>query len=182
MIIKWVEKNDEKIERFKLKKLAKSIYFASLHTGEDNKALANQLAHKTVRYLGGKEVTNSVSIREAVLHVLHEDGYKDFASSYELASLHLPELNFAGVEKRSGKNEPFHPVKLFKSLRRACSDCGIVGGKISEELTKEITSKLEKEFNNKQVPTDEIRRITAQLLKEKGFKAIERAYIMHCYF
>ncbi len=181
MALKWVEKNNGHIEKFNKSKLAKSIYFSMHHIGKGSKELAHELASEVPVFLSESGVVASSKIREAVLHILRSRDLKEEASSYELTSLHMVGVGIKEVRKRDGGLQEFHPNKIFKSVRRACLDAGIIGGKLSEEITKEVIRKLSLEHKDGQVSTHTIKKAVAHALKDAGFEAVERKYLIHRY-
>lgn len=180
---KFVRKNSGHIQRFSTAKLKRSIACALRHCGEPGGAVAEQLAHESKEYLEGKglETAPAEEIRRAVLHVMREDGKREAANAYELTSLHLPELKIGKVIKRGGGEETFHPVKLFKSIRKSLAQSGMDDGKLAEEVTKETVARLELEHVGKPLSSRAIMMATARALAEKGLKNAEKAYLLNKY-
>ncbi len=183
MTLRLVQKNSGYRQKFSLEKLSRSIADALKHCEAGDGKLAERLAHETQEYLEGKgrEMVEVEEIRQTVLHILRQDGHAKGAQSYELISLHLGSPKIHTVIKRSGAREPLHAYKIFKSLKKSFADAGLEGGKISEELTKEIIKILEETYAGQAVPVEIVRKIAAQLLKEKGYKSVERSYLLHKY-
>ena len=183
-MIRLVRKQSGHEEQFRISKLATSISSALRHADMDGKGLGNRIAHEAKEFLEGKGAGGTVGsseIEQAVLHVLREEGMGKAATFYELVSLHLPSLRIKSVLKRGGGSELFHPQKLFKSIRKAFADSGLTGGKISEELTHKTIDILEAEHDGKPIPTREIKRTVAHLLKERGLNQVEKMYLVHKY-
>jgi len=185
MIIKYVKKDSGYRQRFNLKKLERAISYALRHAGTDAEGLAKRVAHETMEYLEGKgkEIVDSDSIRQTVMHVLREDGEHKAADAYELSVFHTHGSKISQIIKRGGEKETFHPQKLFKSIKKSFVDAGIGenAGKVTEQITKEIIERLLKEHQGRAIPSEAIRKLTASLLKEKGFKKVERSYLLHKY-
>ncbi|MEK7555152.1 MAG: ATP cone domain-containing protein, partial [Patescibacteria group bacterium] len=117
-----------------------------------------------------------------VLHVLREHGIVKAIQAYELVSLHIAKTSIKEVSKRGAGNESFHPQKLFKSIKKSFSGAGIPSGKLAEELTKKTIEILETKYGNSPVPSKAIKRTVARFLAERGFKQVERMYVLHKYF
>jgi transcriptional regulator NrdR family protein len=185
MSVQYIKKNSGRFQKFNVKKLEHSILAALRHAGiEDAGAFAKRFSHEVREYVegSGAESIGADAVRTAVLHVIRQ--HRECASAapaYELSSLHIKKTILTNVVKRSGRKEPFHPVKLFKSLKKSFALAGQEGGKKAEELTKEIIGILEKEYSEKPVPGEEIRRVAAQLLKEKGYTGAEKFYLLRKY-
>ncbi len=183
-MIRYVRKHSGHEQRFALEKLERSIFLALHHIDRGDRTLARRIGKKTQEYLEKKgmgTVVGTNEIEQTVLHLLQEEGLREAAQSYELVSLHLPKMRLTKVVKRHGGTEPFHPQKLFKSLKKAFADTGITGGKIAEELTKKAIGILEAEHGSKPVPVRDVKRVAAHLLAERGFSQVEKRYILHKY-
>src|SRR3989344_4928061 len=136
-MIRFVRKQSGHEEQFRITKLENSIRSALHHANLDGDRLARRIAHEATVFLEGKgvgRVVGSGEIEQAVLHVFREERMGGAAKAYELVSLHLPNIRLTTVMKRGGGTEPFHPQKLFKSIKKAFGHAGINGGKIAEEL------------------------------------------------
>lgn len=184
MTIQSVKKDSGYEQKFNLPKLARSIAEALKHCEAGDMKLAQTLAHEAREYLEGqdKEIVGADEIRQAVVHVLKQHKHHRGVQAYEFSSLHLKKIEIPEVVKRSGARELFHPHKLFKSIKKSFVDTGVNDAiKLSEELTKEIISRLEKEYKDKAVRATEIKKLTALLLAERGFKKVERSYLLHKY-
>ncbi|MBI4091349.1 hypothetical protein HY419_01190, partial [candidate division WWE3 bacterium] len=150
-----------------IKKLASSVLFSLQHAGDQDGSDATErlfkkdeeealrIAHEAMHALQekNKEVVSSVEIRDAVLQVLKKDEMPHVSAAYELSSLHFKDMPIKEVLKWNGEKEPFHPYKLFKSIRKACTRCGIVGGKIAEQITHEVVKELARSQKNGVVTT-----------------------------
>ena len=183
MKIHWIQKQSAHVEAFVPKKLEQSIKAAFRHVNLTPGNLPKMIAHEAIEHLEGKgvETIDADSMRQAVMHVLRHHNEGRVAESYELTSLHMKNLALHGVLKRGGHVEPFHPLKLFKSIKKSFRDAGIEGGRLSEELTRTLISELEKSYRGVSIPSTEIKRRTAELLKRRGFGAAEKMYVLHKY-
>lgn len=183
MEIRLIKKTKGHTEKFNVRKLQGSIASAMKHADVYEKELAQRLAHEALEYLEGqgKEIIDADAVRQAVLHVMTHDGQRRAAEAYELTSLHLGKVKIQEVIKRGGGKQLFHAHKIFKSLKKSFADAGLDGIKVSEEITKKIVSELEAKYAHKPVPVEEIRNLAAQLLVQKGFKKVEKLYLLHKY-
>ena len=183
MKIALVKKCSGYCQKFSLKKLERSIAAAIRHAGGGNGYLAKRLSHEALEYLEGrgKETVESDEVRQAILHIMKQDKHSELANAYELTSLHLKDSKIRDVLKRNGSKQSFHPHKLFKSLKKSFTDAGVEGIKESENLTKEIIAALQDKYANKTAPVEEIRKLALQTLKIRGFKKVERSYLLHKY-
>ena len=183
MNIRWIQKQSGHVEAFDLKKLERSIASAMRHAKIADGKRAHVIAHEAQEHLedAGRETTDADAVRQAVLHVLKRHHEERAAESYELTSLHMRDLTIHGVMKRNGRVEPFHPLKLFKAIKKSFRDAGLHGGSIAEALTRTLIEDLSQEYRGISVPSAEIRRRTALLLKKRGFGAAEKMYVLHKY-
>ena len=182
MNIRWIQKQSGHIEAFDPGKVERSIASSLRHADMDPHG-APALTREAIQHLTshGKETVTADAVRQAVMRVLRERGETAAMQSYELISLHLKDPAILGVSKRGGNVEPFHPLKLFKSIKKSFRDAGLQGGKVAEELTRTVTETITAEYRGTAVPSGEIRKRTAALLKKRGFPAVEKFYILHKY-
>ena len=180
MKLKWVEKNNSRREKFDKSKLARSIYYSMRHIGKGTKEQASEIALEVWKNLSENEIVFSNKIKETVLHTLNDRGLTEEASTYELTSLHITGADITEVRKRDGSLQKFHPYKIFKSVRKACLNAGIIGGKLSEDITKEAVRKLSMEYQD-EVSTHAVKKAVSEALKDAGFEAVERKYLTHRY-
>lgn len=183
MEIKFVKKASGHMQKFSLKKLERSISASLKHAGIHKTGLSERIAHEVLEHLEGqgKKVVESDTIRQVVLHVMKQNKEHRALEAYELISLKIQESRLRMVVKRDGGKEKFHPNKLFKSIKKSFLDAGLENGLTAEEITKEAIIHLEKIYDSKSVPVEEIRKFVAHLLREKEFDKVERSYLLHKY-
>ena len=183
MTIRWIQKQSGHVEAFDMRKLERSIASALHHVNMHERGKAAKVAHEAEEHLEdkGSETVDADAVRQAVLHVLKHHKEDRAAESYELVSLHMTNLSLHGVMKRSGHVEPFHALKLFKSIKKSFRDAGLHGGRVAEELTRALIDELSRDYRGVSVPSAELRKRTAHLLKKRGFAAVERMYLLHKY-
>jgi transcriptional regulator NrdR family protein len=180
MALLRVQKSSGYTQLWDVRKLERSIAGALAHVGNAKPGLARTLTREVVASLKGKanEVLSVDTIRETVVHVLRHHGETKGAEAYEFTALHLPTQGPVTVQKRSGRTEAFHPMKLFKSLKKSFEHAGLNGGILAEAVSKQVILALPRESP---VPVELIRRTAAKLLREHGFKQVEKMYLLHKY-
>jgi transcriptional regulator NrdR family protein len=182
MRIKWIQKQTGHIEAFDMRKLTHSLASA-LHHADEETHNAKEIAREVRSYLEGhgKEIVEADAVRQAALYILKHNHEKNASKAYELVSLHIEPGTIHAVIKRNGQVEPFHPLKLFKSIKKSFRDAGLLGGKMAERITKDIIAEIEKEYKGTAVSHAELRRRAAAHLKKRGFRAAEKMYLLHKY-
>ena len=153
------------------------------HAGSREFKLAERIAHEALEHLEGqgKNVVESDTVRQTVIHVMKHDKEHRVADAYELISLKIQDSKIRSVLKRGGGKEAFHAHKLFKSIKKSFLDAGLEDALTAEEITKEAIIHLEKIYDSKPVPVGEIRKFVAHLLREKEFDTVEKSYLLHKY-
>jgi transcriptional regulator NrdR family protein len=180
MAIAHVKKNNGREEPFDAEKLYWSVLNALKHVDRDDHDFAKLVTREAISDIEkrGHDPVPTDAIRQTVLHVLKEQGERRGAAAYEMTSLYLTGLPMGNVIKRNGDEEPFHPYKLFRSIKKAFKDAGEGNGKRVELLTKEIATRIAEEYAGKAVAADTIRSYTAHTLQKNGFANVERRYII----
>lgn len=184
MKIKFVKKNTGFKQKFDIDKLKGSIAAALKDAGIFDSGFALKIAQDVVHRLEkkDKELVGVEEIRQTAMQSIKDLGLSKVLETYEVVSLRLPHLKINQVQKRIGETEAYHPLKIFKSVKKSFRDAGINGvSKIAEDLTKEITKKLEDLYAGRPIPSGEIKRVTAEVLKNRGYEKVERFYLMHRY-
>ncbi len=184
MKIKFVKKNTGFKQKFDLEKLKRSISSALKDADIFDAGFAYKISQDVVHRLEKKDKDNvSVEeIRQCAMQSIKDLGLSKVLDAYEVISLRLPHLKISQVQKKTGETENYHPLKIFKSIKKSFKDAGISGvSKIAEDLTKEVTKKLEQIYSGRPVPSEEIKRVISEVLRDKGYEKVERFYIMHKY-
>ncbi len=184
MKIKFAIKTTGFKQKFDVDKLKRSIEIALKEAEIFDVGFALKITQDVVRRLEKRE-KNTVTveeIRQAAMQSIKDLDLSKLLETYEIVSLRLPHLKINEVQKKTGKVEPYHPLKIFKSIKKSFRDSGIFGAsKIAEDLTKKITKDLEERYSGKPVPTEEIKKTTAEFLKKGGYEKVERLYLLHKY-
>ncbi|MST04308.1 MAG: hypothetical protein EXS49_01950 [Candidatus Pacebacteria bacterium] len=184
MKIKFVKKNTGFKQKFDIEKLKGSIAAALKDADIFDSGFASKIAQDILHRLEKREneMVKVEDIRQCAMQSIKDLGLSRVLDTYEVISLRLPHLKINQVQKKTGETEPYHPLKIFKSIKKSFRDAGINGvSKIAEDLTKEITKKLEEIYAGRPVPSEEIKKNTAEFLKNHGYEKVERFYLMNRY-
>ena len=184
MKIKFVQKATGFKQKFDIEKLKKSISFALKDADIFDAGFASKIAQDILHRLEKREneMVKVEDIRQCAMQSIKDLGLSRVLETYEVISLRLPHLRISQVQKKTGETEPYHPLKIFKSIKKSFKDAGITGvSKIAEDMTKAITKNLEEKYSGVSVPSEDIRKTTAEFLKKAGYEKAERFYLMHKY-
>src|SRR3989344_479224 len=84
------------------------------------------------------------------------------------------------IRKRDGRIVEFVPEKITNAIFKAAEAVGGHDKKISEELTRKVTTILEYQFGPKEIPTvEEVQDIVEKVLIKNGHAKTAKAYILY---
>ncbi len=181
--IKSVIKRDGTTQKFKRHYLERSVHRAMVAAKFADGEFAKAYAGEVIRELekSRKEVVKVEKIKSAVCLVLKKHNMKKACDEYMFVWLHLKPVNLTKVMKRDGSIEKFHIEKLFKSIHKSIMHTGINDSKLAHKITKQVITILEKRFDGKTIPIENIKETVEFVLVKAKHPGAAKKYILHRY-